>query len=512
MPHKAGLMRARTDTLRVPLGAALGIFVILLTGCRGLSANSGTNSGGGNGGGGTPGLEQVNHIIILAQENRGFEHYFGALRQYWAANGYPDQAFDGLPQFNPLSGANPLQGPAPTNLGCDPAFTFPGNDCTIDANSPQINSFHMISMCEENPSPAWNESHADRNLNDPLSTTAVMDGFVWTAAHDARNSGFFDVDGKRALSYYDGSDLPYYYFMASNFATSDRWFSPVMSRTQPNRLFLLAGTSAGYVYPPPPGAPPLPNQTIFDLLQAAGVSWKVYVTDLTFAVPPAQNSALNFFATAAKYPNNIVPVDQFQTDLQNGTLPAVAYIEPGYNSGLDEHPGVDDGVPGANVQTGAQYVSTMINSLMGSSAWKDSVFILTYDEFGGFYDHVPPQPTVSPDGIKPIDLLQGPPPNGPDICVVGTGPTCDFVYTGYRVPLIVVSPFAKKNYVSHTIADQTAWLKLVETRFHLSSLTNRDAAQMDMTEFFDFQGVPWATPPTPPAQPTTGPCYENQLP
>jgi phospholipase C len=510
MPDKTVFIRATTDPSRTPLYAVLGIFVILLTGCRGLGTNN--SGGGGTGGGGPQGLQQVNHIIILAQENRGFEHYFGALRGYWAANGYPDQAFDGLAQFNPLSGAAPLQGPAPANLGCDPAFPFPGNDCTIDANSPQVSSFHMISMCEENPSPSWNESHADRNLNDPLSATPLMDGFVWTAAHDARNSGFFDVDGKRALSYYDGSDLPYYYFMASNFATSDRWFSPVMSRTQPNRMYLLAGTSAGFAYPPPPGAQPLPNPTIFDLLQAAGVSWKVYVTDLTFAVPTEQNSALNVFATAAKYPNNIVPVDQFQADLKNGTLPAVAYIEPGYNSGLDEHPGVDDGAPGANVQVGAQYVSTLINALMGSSSWKDSVFILTYDEFGGFYDHVPPQPAVSPDGIKPADLLPGPPPNGPDICTVGTGPTCDFVYTGYRVPLIVISPFAKKNYVSHTVADYTAWLKLVETRFQLPSLTKRDAAQMDMTEFFDFQGVPWATPPTPPAQPTTGPCYANQLP
>jgi phospholipase C len=149
---------------------------------------------------------------------------------------------------------------------------------------------------------------------------------------------------------------------------------------------------------------------------------------------------------------------------------------------------------------------------MQSSSWKDSAFILTFDEFGGFYDHVPPQPAVSPDGIKPMDLLLGPPPNGPDVCVGTTGPTCDFVYTGYRTPLVVVSPFARKNYVSHTVADFTAWLKLVETRFELPSLTRRDAAQMDMTEFFDFKNVPWKTPPTPPTQPTNGSCYVDHLP
>ncbi len=471
---RSSSVRASTRLQKASLTAALATYLVVLAGCRGL----GNSPAGATTGGGASGLQQVNHIIILAQENRGFEHYFGALRQYWAANGYPDQSFDGLPQFNPASGAAPLLGPAPTNPGCDPAFPAPANDCTIDSSSPMETSFQMVSMCEENPSPSWNESHVDWNFANPLSATPTLDGFVWTAAHDARSLNYFDVNGKRAMGYYDGTDLPYYYFMASNFATSDRWFSPTMSRTQPNRMFLIAGTSAGFAYPPPPGSPPLPNQTIFDLLQAAGVTWKVYVTDL-----------------------------------KNGTLPSVAYIEPGYNSGLDEHPGVDDGIPGANVQTGAQYVSTLVNALMGRSSWKDSVFILTYDEFGGFYDHVPPQPAVSPDGIKPADLQPGPPPNGPDVCAAGTtGPTCDFVYTGYRIPLIVISPFAKKNYVSHTVADQTAWLKLVETRFKLPSLTARDAAQMDMTEFFDFQAPPWQTPPTPPAQPTTGPCYMNQLP
>jgi phospholipase C len=485
----------------------MGILAMFLAGCRGLGTNTMPPPP-------DPDIKQINHIIILAQENRGFDHYFGTLRQYWADNGYPDRSFDGLPQFNPTSGSAPLRGPAPTNPGCDPAFAPPGSDCTVNAHSPAVETFHMISMCEENPSPSWNESHVDWNLNAPLSATPTLDGFVWTAAHDARSLGFFDVTGQRAMSYYDGGDLPYYYFMASNFATSDRWFAPAMTRTQPNRMFMLAGTSAGFVYPPPPGSSPLATPTIFDILQANGVSWKVYVTDLTHANPPIQNSALNFFQTAGKFPDHIVGVDQFLTDVVNGTLPAVAYIEPGYNSGLDEHPGIDEDVPGANIQLGASYVSSLINALMKSSSWKDSAFILTFDEFGGFYDHVPPQPAVSPDGIKPIDLLQGPPPNGPDICVGNTGPTCDFVYTGYRIPLIVVSPFAKKNYVSHTVADYTAWLKLVETRFLPAGthLTARDQAQMDMTEFFDFKNPPWMIPPTPPTQPTNGSCYLDHLP
>jgi phospholipase C len=447
----------------------------------------------------------------MAQENRGFDEYFGTMRQYWNANGFNNQSFDGLPQFNPAAGNPPLQGPVPTNPGCDPAL-LPPSDCTVDSSSPAVASFPMASMCVENPSPFWNEDHQDWNRTAATSATPALDGFVWTAAHDARNEGFKDIDGKRVMGYYDDTALPYYYFLASTFATSDRWFSPVMSRTQPNRMYMLAGTSAGHVYPLPQGGPALPNPTIFDLLQNAGITWKVYVTDLTYANPPVQNSSLNMFTTASKYPQNIVPVAQFMSDVKNGTLPAVAYIEPGYNSGLDEHPGLDDNVPGASVQAGSEYVSTLINGLMQSTSWKDSVFILTFDEFGGFYDHVAPQTGSafpSPDGIPPQDLVLG------DIChpAFGTGPNCDFIYSGFRVPLIVVSPFAKKSYVSHTVADYTAWLKLVEKRFGLSNLTARDAAQMDMTEFFDFVNVPWKTPPANiPTQPTGGACYLDHLP
>jgi phospholipase C len=113
---------------------------------------------------------------------------------------------------------------------------------------------------------------------------------------------------------------------------------------------------------------------------------------------------------------------------------------------------------------------------------------------------------VSPDGIKPRDFQPG------DVCAKGGGANCDFTRTGYRVPLIVISPYAKKHYVSHTVADYTAILKFIETRFHLPSLTNRDAAQMDMSEFFDMANPPWMTPPTPPVQDTSGACYLNHLP
>jgi phospholipase C len=100
-----------------------------------------------------------------------------------------------------------------------------------------------------------------------------------------------------------------------------------------------------------------------------------------------------------------------------------------------------------------------------------------------------------------------------DICSVKTGPNCDFTYTGFRVPMFIASPFAKKNFVSHAVADYTAILKLIETRFKLPALTKRDAAQIDMSkEFFDFAHPAWTTPPAPPAQNTGGACYLDRLP
>jgi len=451
----------------------------------------------------------------MVQENRSFDHYFGALREYWAQNGIKDQPFDGLPQFNIPAG------PAASNPGCDPNFPFaispaPFNDCVIDVNSPPVMSYHLLTQCVENPSPSWNESHVDWNVANPLSGTATMDGFVHTAGKEIRNLEYVpgqnppesDVNGIRVMGYYDATDLPYYYFMASNFATSDRWFMPVMTRTPANRMYLMAATSAGRVYPLAPGSPQMANKTIFEELESAGLSWKVYVTD-DQDVPLMNGAELSEYTFANSHQSHFVSAKQFMTDVQNGTLPAVSEIDPGFATGLDEHAEQDDSHPGGKIQLGAQYVSTLINALMNSPSWKDTVFILTYDEFGGFYDHDSPQPTVSPDGIHPsvtIDLH----PN--DICTTSTGPTCDFVFTGYRVPLIVISPFTKKNFVSHTVADYTAILKFIETRFGVSSLTARDAAQMDMTDFFDFKNPPWMTPPSPPTQPTSDPCYMDHLP
>jgi phospholipase C len=484
------------ENLRFSAAAVAILFLLTLCGCQGVQQSSTTTTPPNSD------INSINHIVFMAQENRSLDTYFGQLPAYWAANGFPSQQFDGMPA-----------------AASNPSYPVGGTTTTLSA-------YPVQTVCIENLTPSWDESHLDWNLNDPTSPTATMDGFAYNGGKYAIDEGYTDTTGLRAMGYYDGSVLNYYYFMASNFATSDRWFAPVMDRTQVNRMYLFAATSQGYVYPPGTDAAdnaPLTAPTIFDALTTAGVTWKIYYSDdVCSTTPPdsqgprggithdasssSNSGACTYLTQFANYsppnqlPSNVVPVSQYLTDVQAGTLPSVAFIEAGYESGRDEHPS-----SGTNVQTGAAYVASLINALMTSPSWKDSAFILTYDEPGGLYDHVPPAPAVSPDGIKPKDLL----PN--DICTTGTGINCDFTVTGFRLPLIVVSPFAKKNYVSHTVADYTAILKLIETRFNIPPLTQRDAAQIDMTEFFDFQNVPWATPPNPPAQATNATCNAQAL-
>lgn len=420
-------------------------------------------------------IHAVNHIILFMQENRSFDHYFEALNAYRAAHGQGTADLD-------------IMNPATVSL-----VTWDG--------TPNVTPFHMTSMCSSNLSSAWVESHVDIDMNSASAprNPPPMDGFVYTAGgYCAHGSKCLDTTGTRAAGYYTDADLPFYYWSATQFATSDRWFSAAPTRTQPNRLYFLAATSEGHAYPPSndPAHPNVWNltaKTIFQLLEENHITWKVYVTSGISAQDPTGATYMDYYTQfTPQHTANFVPATQFATDAANGTLPQVALIESGFETGQDEHP--ED-----NVQKGALYAHDLVTSLINSPSWKDSVFFLTYDEGGGFYDHVPPMSTVNPDGIPPTDIIPG------DI-------TGDFTITGFRVPLIVFSPFTKKGYVSHTPADFTALLKFVETRFGLPNLTARDKMQPDMTEYFDFAGSPNLDPGPIQAQPVNGPCYYDHLP
>jgi len=395
----------------------------------------------------------------------GFDEYFGQLNNYRVAHG-----------LNPDVNVTPANA---QQLSYDKTTFF--------------TPFHMVSMCVEDLSSYWNESHNDRNHTDPTSANAAMDGFAHAAGGNSRNSTpGYDINGQRVMGYYDDTDLPYYYSMATQFAISDAWFSPVMTNTPANRMYAMAGTSHGVVNKP---LTQVNIPTIFDELETKGISWKNYVPDYP------NGSSLKPFPTYSKFlGSKIVPMSDYFTDLQNGALPQVVFIDRDSKNGLDEHPG------GVQIQRGAAWVKKIVDALMASSAWQDSIFFLSYDEGGGFYDHVPPASTVSPDNIPPV--------LGPnDTCTLTTGPACDFIYTGFRLPNIVISPFSRVGYVDHTTIDTTAILRLIEVRFGVNSLTARDAAQPDISKlFFDFTNKPNLTPPTPPTQPTNGPCYITSLP
>jgi phospholipase C len=319
-----------------------------------------------------------------------------------------------------------------------------------------------------------------------------MDDFMLTSTSVAST---IDPTGTRAMGYYDQTDLPYYYDLAAHFATSDRWFSPVLTNTIPNRLYLFTATSFGNIIPPNPPSGGFTQPTIFDHLDQAGVSWRYYYQG------PLSSAFIQQFSTYKNDAAKVVPISNWFTDVNNdSTLPSVIFIERGGSIGLDEH-------PDANVQKGTADAANIINGLMcptvnssgacvPSAAWPDSAFILTYDEGGGLYDHVLPAREVKPDNIAPK--------------LTSTDKASDFYQSGFRVPLIVISPWAKPSFVSHTTRDYTSILRLIEDTFNVPSLTLRDANADDMMEFFDFTAGPrLLSPPVPKTQPTNGVCNNN---
>ena len=325
-----------------------------------------------------------------------------------------------------------------------------------------------------------------------------MNGFAHSAGGFAEHdpTGGFDIAGRRAMGYYDGSQLTFYYWAATQFATSDRWFSAAPARTQVNRMYFLAATSNGYAFPGGnDGHPPLNMdgvKNIFELVDNAKLTWKVYVTDAFVPGKSIGSTYMTYFDAFTKaHTDHFVDAKQFAIDAQNNALPDVAMIESGYvETGTDEHP--------LNpVDQGARYSRSLVSALMNSPSWKDSVMFITYDEGGGLYDHVEPMKTVNPDGKKPIGLL--PEDHGGD-----------FTISGFRVPLLVISPFAKPGYIAHTPSDFTALLKFIEKRWDLPNLNKRDAFQPDMDEYFD-----WSAPNlgsiNPVEQPGL-PCYKDHLP
>jgi phospholipase C len=507
-------------------------------------------------------LSSIQHVIFMLQENHTFDDYFGMLNVYRHNNGMNvgddgnDYEVDGLVDY--------------TGSGTVDLRNTLYNE---DDEGTSYYPYKFRTTCIDDDSDAWLASYGDINrYNFAAARPINVDGFVHTAegfANSCAASGtcsgkFTDTTGERAMGYYDEDFLNYYYYVASQFAVSDRWFSPVSSESIPNRIAVFTGgTTQGLVYPPGNDhLPQLDINNIFEELQNASVSWKIYYTvtdggclDDTACgsggsnLPDTTFLSLSYSAhfvyansshaactgttqpssvwgdTSNSYcvdPNHIAPLSQYYTDLENSTLPSFAFIESG--SGLnDEHPG-----SGQSILTGQAEVANIMNALMTSSSWGSSVFFFSYDEGGGPYDHVPTVPgssnkntdsslgtfpdissiAVNPDSYNPCLPSGGTQTlhcdlNAGDPGTKSTDAPAEYGFAaqiGFRLPNIVLSPFTRRHYVSHVPMDHTAVIKFVENRFIGSStnLTARDAAQPNLLDFFDFTGEPWATPPTPP--------------
>lgn len=357
----------------------------------------------------------IKHIIVVMQQNHTFDNYFGT---------YPNA--DGIPQGTCL----PVSMNDPANTSCIAPFhigDYPLSDLT-----------HSVNIFGEE----YNQGK--------------MDGFV--AALNAMHE-----DGRLSMAYFDDRDIPYYWNLADQYVLFDHYFTSAHTGSITNRMFWVSGVPGGQTNRiPENGFGDIP--TIFDRLQERGISWKFYINNydptlnyrslaqLDYLPPQVQWTPLLSFDRFLDNPelsSHIVDLKEYYTDLQNGTLPAVSYV---VLLGASEHPISDVGL-------GERMTRTMIQMLMQSDSWDSTAFLITYDDWGGWYDHVPP-------------------------------PVVDEYGYGFRVPTLLVSAYAKKGYVDHTVLDHTSMLKFIEANWNIPPLAQRDGKANNFLTAFDFSAPP----------------------
>jgi phospholipase C len=346
----------------------------------------------------------IDHVIVLMQENRSFDHYFATLGH-----------------------------------GVDP---IPASYANPDATGTPVMPHPLTSHClPADPPHQWTAMHAGWN-------DGMMDGFVRSAA-TATN------DGHYAVGTYDESDLPFYYWLARTFPISDHHFGDSLGGTWSNRAFLYTGSSHGIHST---GEMTIPTaRTIFDALDEAGVSWGVY----SDGNPRQDLLGWTILHTGfARYP-------AFEAALADGSLPSVVFVDPG--PGQDEHPPND-------VSEGEAWTRRVYEAVRTSPLWSSTALFVTYDESGGLFDHVPP----------------------PSACLPSPELT-EFDRLGIRIPLYVISPFARPGYVRHAPSAHTSILRFIELRFGLPALAGRDANADALLDMFDFCSPGFESAPMAPA-------------
>ena len=500
------------------------------------------------GAGAAEGLGRVNHVVVVMQENHSFDNYLGALPYVRGGPYHPGPCAPDDPRC--VDGLRCRR--TPSGLACA--------DSNRDDDGSRVRAFHAVTYC---PGPDlrhdWPGSHQEANFLFPTLSwlASPNDGFVRVNDGATRlvppavpdgvgqhppDAGAEQRTDDATMSFYDEGDLPFYYALAQTFAISDRYFASVIGPTFPNRSYALAATSFGHVttaeelpplppeVPPPGGYRPVTG-TIMDLLDAQGVTWTDYFADVpTTAIFRGVDlrharPVTDFLAIAAA---------------PTCTLPQVSFVDPAFGInplGIPVPPAENDEHPPTDIRAGQYYVSLLVNALRNSPCWQDSVLFFTYDEHGGFFDHVAPPRAAqggqrTPDGISPGQCadLSGPPaserPGGGAQCGVseidaaaicpGFAPTrpypgfcASFDQLGFRVPFVAVSPFSRPHHVSHRVADHASILAFIERRFldaggAPAHLTLRDRDAWPLEDLFDFDrapslgaGIPTAPVPLP---------------
>ena len=306
--------------------------------------------------------------------------------------------------------------------------TYPG----VDGTSGKV-------ICLPN---ARGSSRCTRPYPSPTRTPADM-SHTWATAHADFDGGAMDgfvysEGGGGTMAQFDRSDIPHYWTAADRYSLCDRYFTSVMSESAPNHLYLVAGTAGGLLDDKVPTSLDLP--CVFERLDKARVSWRVYGFTRWY-------ESFRYVRKMAGKSTHFVPASRFPTDVASGGLAGVSWVIGA--PGGSEH-------PPQNVGTGSASVANdIVNPLGRSPDWPRLAIFLTWDDYGGFYDHVPP-------------------------------PQLDQYGLGFRVPCLVISPYSRIGYVDHRQYDHTSILRFVEDRFSLGTLSSRDAAATPLAGAFDF--------------------------
>jgi phospholipase C len=386
------------------------------------------------------GLEAIDHIVVLMLENRSLDHFLGFL--------YTDAG-------NVSPAGDPYEGLTGKESNPDAA----GNPVTVYRITAQTpNAYFAPGADPAEGYAATNAQLFGTTTAPPDGTVPAMNGFVTSyagAIQSDRSGGWHVFNGTSAdmiMGCYDPAALPVLSALARGYAVCDRWFASAPTVTMPNRAFVSAGTSQGHM---DDVTKSFTVPSIFGLCGQHGVTWKIYGYD------KKPLTAMNFPDTSSAPASNIGLFADFRSDAAKGALPSYAFLEPSWtSSGNSQHPNY-------NVALGEQLLLDVYHAVSSGPEWNSTLLIITYDEHGGCYDHVPP-----PWGASPPDRTPG---------EFGF----DFTRFGVRVPTVLVSPRIPAGTVFRVPAgttplDHTTVLATVEHRFRLPALTARDAAAPDV--------------------------------